>query len=443
MKKNIVALIGCLIIVTVIMFGTVSAEIRPERSSVGIFTGGYVFSFFQDIKHSPIFGLRAGYDLTDRWGLEGVFDYVRSEDDLSKEDVNAYVYRLESLYYLMPDRRLVPFGAIGVGGITVDPSRSKSRSDIIADYGVGVKYFLSDQFSLRGDVRHIIDFIEDDFTYNHFEYTFGLTLHLGSKKTEPVKAAAITPPPVFVDSGKKKSTTEMASYTTAPTVIFTTPVNGATAVPVNQKVHVAFSEPMDPATITSATFTLKQGITPVLGTVSSVASTATFTPASDLEKGTTYTATTAAGARDLTGNALANNYVWTFTTVPAPKVALASVALVVLEDNHFGFDKSDITKQGAEILDANIKILNINPKIRIRIAGYTSAQGTQDYNQKLSERRAAAVLDYLIKGGITPDRLTTIGFGEMRPAEYEPVPENMYSKEAQSNMRVLFEVIVK
>ena len=46
MKKNIVALIGCLIIVTVIMFGTVSAEIRPERSSVGIFTGGYVFSFF-------------------------------------------------------------------------------------------------------------------------------------------------------------------------------------------------------------------------------------------------------------------------------------------------------------------------------------------------------------------------------------------------------------
>ena len=131
---------------------------------------------------------------------------------------------------------------------------------------------------------------------------------------------------------------------------------------------------------------------------------------------------------------------------PAPIVESepkAKVTLVVLEDNQFEFDKSAITKEGGAILDQNIKILNENPKVKIRIAGYTSAHGTADYNQKLSERRAEAVRDYLIKGGIAPDRLTTIGYGKTRPAEYEPIPENIYSKEAKANMRVLFEVIVK
>ncbi len=74
--------------------------------------------------------------------------------------------------------------------------------------------------------------------------------------------------------------------------------------------------------------------------------------------------------------------------------------LIVLEDNHFEFDKSVITEQGADILDENIKILKANHKERFRIAGYTSAHGTQDYNQKLSERRAESVRDYLINGGI-------------------------------------------
>lgn len=133
-------------------------------------------------------------------------------------------------------------------------------------------------------------------------------------------------------------------------------------------------------------------------------------------------------------------------SAPAPIVESepkAMVTLVVLEDNHFEFDKSAITREGEAILDQNIKILNENPKVKIRIAGYTSAHGTVDYNQKLSERRAEAVRDYLIKGGIAPDRLTTIGYGKTRPAEYEPIPENIYSKEAKANMRVLFEVIVK
>ena len=127
--------------------------------------------------------------------------------------------------------------------------------------------------------------------------------------------------------------------------------------------------------------------------------------------------------------------------VPAPK---AEVKFIVLDDVHFDFDKSTLTKEGVEVMERNIRVLKENPETKVRVAGYTSASGTEDYNQKLSERRAKTVEDYLIKeGGIAPERLTKIGYGEKRPVTYEPIPEDINSKAAKANMRVLFEVIVK
>ena len=84
-----------------------------------------------------------------------------------------------------------------------------------------------------------------------------------------------------------------------------------------------------------------------------------------------------------------------------------------------------------------------NPNIHVRIAGYTSAAGTTQYNQTLSERRARSVRNYLItEGGIAPNRMTTIGFGKTRPARYEATPSDTDSRAAKANMRVLFEIVV-
>jgi outer membrane protein OmpA-like peptidoglycan-associated protein len=127
--------------------------------------------------------------------------------------------------------------------------------------------------------------------------------------------------------------------------------------------------------------------------------------------------------------------------VPAPK---AEVKFIILEDVHFDFDQSTLTKEGVEIMERNIQVMKENPESKARVAGYTSASGTEDYNQKLSERRAKTVEDYLIKeGGIAPGRMTKIGYGETRPATYEPIPSDINSKAAKANMRVLFEIIVK
>lgn len=103
---------------------------------------------------------------------------------------------------------------------------------------------------------------------------------------------------------------------TAPTVISTDPANNATAVDLNKVIRATFSMPMDPLTINTATFTLKNGATPVAGTVSYSGTTASFTPSSNLLSSTTYTATITTGAKNVAGTPMTNDYVWTFTTKP-------------------------------------------------------------------------------------------------------------------------------
>lgn len=102
--------------------------------------------------------------------------------------------------------------------------------------------------------------------------------------------------------------------TTAPTVLSTVPANTATAVPINRNITATFSEAMDSATITTATFTLAQGVTPVAGAVTYAGTVATFNPTADLTASTVYTATLTIGVKDLAGNALAVAKTWTFTT---------------------------------------------------------------------------------------------------------------------------------
>ena len=109
-------------------------------------------------------------------------------------------------------------------------------------------------------------------------------------------------------------TTGTAPDTTSPVVSSSIPANASAGVRIDSKLAVTFSEPMDPATIGTASFTLKQGAGTVAGTVSYSALTAVFAPAAPLAAGTLYSATVGTGAQDLGGNPLAGSYTWNFTT---------------------------------------------------------------------------------------------------------------------------------
>jgi len=117
--------------------------------------------------------------------------------------------------------------------------------------------------------------------------------------------------------------------------------------------------------------------------------------------------------------------------------------VVVFGDTHFDFDNSTLSQEAKTLLDKDVQVMKDNPLTNVRMAGYTSAEGSEEVNQKLSERRANAVRDYLIEKGITPERITVIGYGRTRPAVYEVTPGDINSKEAMANMRVLFEIVVK
>ena len=109
-------------------------------------------------------------------------------------------------------------------------------------------------------------------------------------------------------------TTGTSTVTVAPTVNSTDPPNSASDVALNQKISATFSSAMDPVTISTSTFILKQGVTLIPGTISYAGKTAIYTTANNLSANTTYTVTITTGSKDLTGNALANNYSWIFTT---------------------------------------------------------------------------------------------------------------------------------
>jgi len=109
--------------------------------------------------------------------------------------------------------------------------------------------------------------------------------------------------------------------TTPPAVSATSPANNATGFAVNAAITATFDENMTANTLSITTFTLKDASNnSVTGTVGYSGATATFTPTGNLANTTSYTATITTGAKDAAGNALATNYVWTFTTaalVPA------------------------------------------------------------------------------------------------------------------------------
>ena len=125
-------------------------------------------------------------------------------------------------------------------------------------------------------------------------------------------------------------TTADAPDLTLPMVNSTDPLTNATGIVSNKVVTLTFSEAMTASTINGTTFTLKQGTTLVSGTVAYSGTTATFTPTNGLAASTTYTATISTGAKDLAGNALAANIVWTFTTGASPTVASSDPANVAI-----------------------------------------------------------------------------------------------------------------
>ncbi len=95
---------------------------------------------------------------------------------------------------------------------------------------------------------------------------------------------------------------------------------------------------------------------------------------------------------------------------------LPPINVPVLIDNIFyEFDRADLTPESTEALDQLVGMMNENPNITIELSAHCDYRGNDDYNQRLSQRRAESVVRYLIQHGVAKDRLTAVGYGESRP----------------------------
>ena len=122
------------------------------------------------------------------------------------------------------------------------------------------------------------------------------------------------------------------------------------------------------------------------------------------------------------------------TPAPTPAPAAPSSvrqSVVIQADALFDFDKSVVRPDGKKAIDAALDKLNGVDIEMVIATGHTDSIGTERYNQKLSERRAAAVKAYLVSKGIPASKITTIGKGKT-----QPVATNKTAAGRQKNRRV-------
>ena len=167
--------------------------------------------------------------------------------------------------------------------------------------------------------------------------SYTVTIKGGSGGVEDIAGNSMT------SSKEWKFTT--ATETIPPTVVSTIPDDEDTGVLVNSSVIARFSEPMRDSTISTSTFTIKDGITNVPGavTLSQNGTNAIFNPTSDLTASTNYTATIkggSSGVKDVSGNVMTSDKVWSFETAPlvpfstlSNKIANNSVSLITNHSN--------------------------------------------------------------------------------------------------------------
>jgi peptidoglycan-associated lipoprotein len=98
------------------------------------------------------------------------------------------------------------------------------------------------------------------------------------------------------------------------------------------------------------------------------------------------------------------------------RAAIERVKTNITATIYFDYDKSDLTADARRILDEKVPALQQNPMVRIRVIGHTDERGSDEYNQALGQRRAAAARLYLTQRGIADGRIDVVSMGESRPA---------------------------
>jgi len=361
----------------------------------GMFSA-YVYDSNRDLDNTVMPSLKSAYHFGNGVALEASVGYLLEsapENTATTGKFGGYNYHLDLLAHTveMAPQTLIPYVAIGIGEVNLDPDTGRNLRDTAVNLGGGMKYFLNDSLALRADARlyHTIENSDaTDFSIGAgFNYLFG--------------GLTVTPDIIDSDGDGVLDDTDRCPNTPAGTVVDT---NGCALDSDND--GVVDAKDQCPSTPAGAPVDTKG--CPLDSDNDGIADYQDKCPA------------TPTGAKiDASGCAVVLN----------KKV---SIALEVKFANNkaafVGSESGEIAKVAA--------FMREYPNTNTTIEGYTDSRGSDSYNQQLSQKRADAVMKALVDGGISASRLTAIGYGEANP-----IADNASAERRAQNRRVTAVVV--
>jgi len=436
-KKKITLLIAAALLT---MASLASAANKAETLSVTPVVGAYLFDGKQHLEANDMYGLRVGYNFTKAFGVEGLFDYShnnKSTNHTVNAGISMFRYGGELLYHFIPDSVFVPYIAAGYSAVKFDgdsdgyTDKNYNQTKGAFDYGVGAKFFVSENIALRGDVRHII--YKYDQTYSNYESTVGVYFAFGgaepaAKPVEPepapvVKEVAapvvvpVVPAPADSDGDGVIDPLDKCSNTPAGVSV---DKDGCPLDADNDGVadylDKCFNTPAgvsvdtDGCPLDADKDSVADYLDKCPGTPAGVAVGKDGCPLdSDKDGVADYLDKcpgTPAGVKvDMDGCPEA-----------APALAKRFCSKPAVLAVNFETNKADIKIKYHDELKTLGDFLTYFPKAKGEISGHADITGNKASNLKLSQARADSVKKYLVDNfGIDPDRIESKGYGVSKP----------------------------
>ncbi|MCD4689452.1 MAG: OmpA family protein [Desulfuromonadaceae bacterium] len=369
--------IALLILTGLLIPAAALAELKTGVVTVSPMLGGVLMEGDQPVDNDGFaYSLGLGYNLSQQFGLEAVLGGANLDsDNSSSSDVDLFTYRLDALYRFMPDNKLVPYLAAGVGGYDLD-----SDHEWMANYGGGLLYFFAENIALRADVRHLLAFNESNLE-NNLTYTAGFLFQFAGEAAPAPKAP--------LDSDGDGVTDDLDQCPNTPA-----------GAPVDSK-----GCPLDSDGDGVFDYLDQCPDTPAGAPVDS--------------KGCPL---------DSDGDGVFVYLDQCPDTPAGMAVDAAGCSLELTLRINFDSDSAVIKPSFKGELDKAAAFVRANANAPfILLAGHTDSQGSAAYNQKLSERRAEAVRQALIdQYGLDGNKLKSRGLGEIQPKADNQTADGRY-----------------
>lgn len=373
-------------------------EEAPWYAGIGL---GYIhFEGDQVVNPGGYLALRLGYDFNSFFSLEGGLDIMPkldATDDTAghpnplvqdgKDSTSAYGFKLDALAHLRNTQNLRwdPYVCLGAYVLNFSDDVGESSGDVSFYAGLGMAYHFNDVWALRGDWRSaIFDNGTGDSGVNSVEYNQLATVTVDYRWGAEVKPAYTVTGGDIDSDGDGLTDKEEAGIGTNPF----DPDTDQDGLSDGEEVKKHRTDPLNPDSDYDG---LKDG--------AEVLNHKTNPLDPDTDHG---------GVKD------GHEVIEDLTNPLDPKDDLQLFTLNI----EFDYDKHDLKSKYHHELDMVVKVLQRDPTATARIEGHADKRkgSKADYNRKLSERRANAVLDYMANvGGIARSRLTPKGYGFDRP----------------------------